>query len=761
MRVKAQCGVGAIQVFLLLVLTLPEMVCASEQMNLLSNGGFESGTDSEGIPLGWSAYVPGATAEIRIDSPDARQGSSSTFLKTSSDVKAILVSEPVPVAAGETLILSIFFRCEHLATSSAGTIAFNAGFLNRDRHYVSWDRTQVAAPAQANWSQLTKEVVVPANTAYATLQIGLNKMTGSLWLDDASLSALLPQVVRFDLTEKEFPPALVELPLVLINRDPTLSGKSVQITTQPGGHTLQATFSKRPETCLDAPFTLPKRGTHNLKATLGTTDAFVAQDTVTVPEVIRMEPLVPTHFCIEDGTPRLEGRLWIFEEPERRASTQLYITLRNVSGIVAQRQIQSLPQNPVLFTLEALDADLGDYILDVSALANDALVGSASQDWHVIPRFLSEVVLGENGYLVVNGKPFFPIGMFNGSRLAEQSMAGFNVAHGYNAMATSPGTVPNNQQAKNFLDQAHSLGMKTLMLVTHGGHSRSVDDEFVRRVRMFRNHPGLLAWDEEEGVARGEMPLSNLSRMHAILKKEAPEHPFMVGDARAPIFDVHDRSDFFPVEYMDLSMWWWYPFPLDSNTEASALEGEQQSQAGVLDPPSFLTLAKTSKPIWVGIQAYRKPNRSDGRFPTPDEYRAQAYLSLIHGAKGLMYYVGSGSGGNGILNKPEEGNWEYLKQLVAELRSLEEVFMSADAAKQVQITPEDSPVSVRLKQTQRGLVLLAANRCTSRTSVSFLLDTGESKSATVLFEDRTVAIAKDILEDTFAPLEVHVYAIGR
>src|SRR5207237_617103 len=81
-------------------------------------------------------------------------------------------------------------------------------------------------------------------------------------------------------------------------------------------------------------------------------------------------------------------------------------------------------------------------------------------------------------------------------------------------------------------------------------------------------------------------------------------------------------------------MWWWYPLPLKppaTTGPAAALEGEEAlAKWNELSPPQFLTLAKTDKPIWVGVQAYKKNDTS--RYPTPLEYRAQAYIAIIHGA---------------------------------------------------------------------------------------------------------------------------------
>jgi hypothetical protein len=236
----------------------------------------------------------------------------------------------------------------------------------------------------------------------------------------------------------------------------------------------------------------------------------------------------------------------------------------------------------------------------------------------------------------------------------------------------------------------------------------------------------------------------------------------MLGDTRDAIQKVTDRSRLFADELMDLGMWWWYPFPISPAGADDALQGTERAAGMELVPPSFLTLAQTKKPLWVGLQAYGKPDRKDGRFPTPLEYRAQAYLALIHGARGLMYYVGSGSGGNGILNKPEQGHWQDVKGLVRELRELEPVLLADDASEAIAVEPADAPISFRMKQSADGVrVLLAANRSEEPMEVTVESAAIGDGVVTVLFEHRTVRAIQDGLSDRFGPYEVHVYRMGR
>ena len=87
-----------------------------------------------------------------------------------------------------------------------------------------------------------------------------------------------------------------------------------------------------------------------------------------------------------------------------------------------------------------------------------------------------------------------------------------------------------------------------------------------------------------------------LKKVVQIVREEDPNHPFMVGDARDVIGRVKDRSNFFPLNEMDMGMWWWYPLPLEKKARLDVLEGAEVSGLELV-PPEFLTKANTHKPI--------------------------------------------------------------------------------------------------------------------------------------------------------------------
>src|SRR5439155_19774266 len=119
---------------------------------------------------------------------------------------------------------------------------------------------------------------------------------------------------------------------------------------------------------------------------------------------------------------------------------------------------------------------------------------------HVIRRADAETTLNAAGYLVHAGQPVFPLGIFNGAgKSPEMAHAGFTIQHAYNACDVVPGQRPDDDAALQFLERAHAAGLQALFLIPRGYVFGGDWDAFRRRVRMFKNHPALLAWDEEEG----------------------------------------------------------------------------------------------------------------------------------------------------------------------------------------------------------------------------------------------------------------------
>jgi hypothetical protein len=80
----------------------------------------------------------------------------------------------------------------------------------------------------------------------------------------------------------------------------------------------------------------------------------------------------------------------------------------------------------------------------------------------------------------------------------------------------------------------------------------------------------------------------------------------------------------------------------------------------------------------------------------------------MHGAKGLMWYGGSVTGG--IYNAPKsENNWPELKKVVREIRDNTDLFMAPNDTPPA-LEPSNAPVTVMAKKLGKKKVVVAVNR---------------------------------------------------
>lgn len=734
-------------------------ICATTTTrNLVNNPGFEEGVAASGLPNGWSTWVPSGPGGSQIEVPHdvKHSGGSAARIRTTTEGPAFLLSNVIAVAPGEKLTISAWCRAEDPATTGGGTFGIAAGWMDQSRLYLPSAEYTTCALESRDWFQVTREITVPPDAAYMTFQLRHRGITGSTWWDGVEVRPASPTAMRLALPARQMEPGRTTAPVVLINRG---AGGTATVSTTPGDIRQQIALPQQEETTVPLEFLLERRGNQTIEMKLLDAAGAVMFSTsarITVPPSLVMEPVLPIYSCVEDGDGAIECRVWVHEPADARNGLRL-------EGQVARgaqvRATTSVAANAVEHRLKFDLGDLqklgtGDFVVTMKLLRSGDLVASATQDWHVIHRAQAQVTLSPDGYPIVQGKKTFPMGLYDGHRFEELANAGFNVTQNFDIGHVRRGMIPDNQRMKKILDDSVANDMQHLFLVAHGPGCRVLDEETIRRVEMFKNHPGVLAWYEEEGVARGDVTVSFLRDLHSFIKGAAPEHPLVIGDTRDVIMNMTDRSRFFPLEYLDVGIWWWYPFPIRAGGRPGAYEGEEIGKGLELVPPSFLTLARTEKPIWVVLQSYRKPQ---GRFPTLAEYRAQPYIAVIHGAKGVFYYTGGGRGG--VQQHAEEGNWDYLKQLVSELRDMSPVFMSPDAPDTVTLAKPDALISYRLKQPDNRRFLLAVNRNDRPAEVTFRIPKLRDGEVPVRYEQRNVTAKEGEITDRFAPYGVHVYEL--
>jgi len=368
--------------------------------------------------------------------------------------------------------------------------------------------------------------------------------------------------------------------------------------------------------------------------------------------------------------------------------------------------------------------------------------------------------LRDDGVLLVDGEPFFPIGIygvrkckFNGFSLekafADLKDAGFNLALNSTDFSV----------LEEFLALADRTGMKTFIMP--GGNSYGVDIYAKGFLQSHRSHPSVIAWYVADDTASYASP-GEVADRSRVCRTLDPDRLTLQADGAlmerinryAPY--VHTTDIFLPEIYP-------YGFtPEPKGDEIAKFVAQMRAVDAALKENG-----SPVKGIWPIVQFF-KGWSSSKYFPNERELRAQCFAALAHKARGLMLYLygaRSETKNEGAVSTLER--WSATRRVFREVASIQADLLLRDAAEQPAVTVIEGPavdalgqpsVSLLLKTGENPL-LIAANSANERIKVRFAVK--GFTCAEEVFERRRIAVAGDVLEDDFKPIGVHVYRLTK
>lgn len=314
-----------------------------------------------------------------------------------------------------------------------------------------------------------------------------------------------------------------------------------------------------------------------------------------------------------------------------------------------------------------------------------------------------------------NGKPFFPIGTYGAPTEDYNKLkkAGYNfVVAGAKA-----------------LDKVHQAGLKAAVPV----HGISAIRETITK---YRNHPAVLCWMlyDEPGYNRAD--LLEIYKMYTLAYELDPVHPSYLVITINSVYETFGRCcdvlciDTYPIE-----------------------------KGNILDVGDNIALAYAAsdgdQPVWHCGQMFKWPAQ---RRPTPQEHRFMSYVTLMEGAKGMLWYTYKGYGQ--YLPEDDPALWRAHKKLLSELNELSPLWMAAGSGERVVTTDDETPVRARLKKCALGTWLIAVNTSkVTACTAEFTLPQFQNANVRVYGTDRRLTISNGRLKDDFQPLDVHIYHI--
>lgn len=167
------------------------------------------------------------------------------------------------------------------------------------------------------------------------------------------------------------------------------------------------------------------------------------------------------------------------------------------------------------------------------------------------------------------------------------------------------------------------------------------------------------------------------------------------------------------------------------------------------------------KIVWNCIECTRISNLE--KKPTPHHVRAEVWMALIHGSKGLIYFVHQFQPKfveHALLEDPEM--LSAVAQINRQIHELAPVLNSpnVDGIVEVMSTNSDAPVHIMTKRHENAVYIFSVGMRNAPTRALFKVD-GIPKQAVVevLGEGRHLTAIDGRFEDEFKPYDVHIYRI--
>jgi hypothetical protein len=392
----------------------------------------------------------------------------------------------------------------------------------------------------------------------------------------------------------------------------------------------------------------------------------------------------------------------------------------------------------------------GDY--DVQVDLQDAahrLLAQERREIRVLPPAPVEVSFDAKRACRVNGASLFPIGLYHVSEPAlnlvngrarelglpeltlEDMLTGCR-DHGFNTLVRGWG-MPGDE----YMRIAEKLGLWVMPEV--GAPDAATLRGLVATANRFSN---VLMWYgiDEPGGERLQMALE----AHERFARADPHRPVSAACNNVGVFADGVRA----YDLLLIDPYFIYP-KRGPSLEAIAgwVQAGRKAAAG-------------RQPVWVVPQAFAIDNA--WAEPTGVELRCQAYLSIVSGATGLIWYAwyttepwSQNPRGRNQWFLPDSPLWPYFSELNAEISQLAAVILEGET-RGAAVCDSDTIDSQRW-EAGGATTLIAVNPRDQELTCRFGNLPGTA--ATVLFEDRQVPLQDGACSDTFAPWAVHVYRL--
>ena len=446
------------------------------------------------------------------------------------------------------------------------------------------------------------------------------------------------------------------------------------------------------------------------------------------------------------------GEAWFDEVCVSEATLTLKI---KVSGGPFRQVLVESERGDVLFDSGRLPERTTTFAKDLETVCGSLFTVSAlGDDGKITRKVLDGAPVKANPLMVVDGKPFFPIGTevigYRPEERDEQAFrkicaelkgAGFNVVADYTATNKYYPFEPSLAQRN--LRIAGENGLRTLVAFHDAMRTRKSGETgktlLEKIIPLCKNDPALLGWWIVDEPTATQIPeATELYHLAKALDKEHVVYTNISPFAYLPKGD-EEMGDAFSGD----------GYPIHKVPEYGALHDKYITAAA----DCLLTVSRPfagKKPVFYWVQGFGETASETHACPTYEQIRFMAYDVIAHGASGVFFWTLSMDG------RPP---WADVKRVASELRQLYPALVAPDTGESVWVNEHGSKVMTWFRVCGRKAYVIAVNRGEDAVSATLVTPMRFTKARRLFEPESPLQTAPASLQDTFGRYGCHAYEL--
>ncbi len=338
----------------------------------------------------------------------------------------------------------------------------------------------------------------------------------------------------------------------------------------------------------------------------------------------------------------------------------------------------------------------------------------------------AKVSFDSNGYLTVDGKPFFPralYGLSGGVAAMKRILPDVSGAKINCWLSPWAG----EKSLKEILEFAHQNGMMVVPYISNASlvkgqleNNPKAKVETLARIKQriirLKNYPALLGWYIGDEIMDSGAKPQYIKLLTEAIHQVDPDHPvFLLPTTHYPSRNLWRQAQ----ETCDAFLMDCYPIASPDYTNLRWLD---RAMDVIEDSPH-------GNRLWVIVQAFNKKDfpglrgSKQSRYPTESELRFMTFLPMIRGANGICWYFGCKRYNNKPNPFPDNPTfWKTLLNVMKEAALVSEVITAPKVTQGVTFLPLHIFGYSTVRRLPDGYMVFVANVLNRRTDIRIMMN---------------------------------------